>query len=45
MTREAFDLNAKNRSPVRDPSGRISEKCAGLRSSLGHFWRAARRRK
>jgi hypothetical protein len=37
-------LNAKNRSPVRDPVGRISEKCAGLRSSLGRFWRAARLR-
>ena len=35
-------LNAKNRSPVRDPVGRISLRCGGLRSSLGRFWRAAR---
>jgi hypothetical protein len=37
-------LNAKNGSPGRDSVGRNSEKCAGLRSSLGHFWHAARQR-
>jgi len=42
---EAASHGAKNRSPVSDPEkGILPPRDTGLRSSLGHFWRAARQR-